>query len=178
VISTNTPPAFLSEKLLYPWYLVSVEWPNLQSTFRVENPLVPAGEGVIGRWLVLQKRIWVSRRFWREHTVAIQGDGSQLWVLFARSCGFWDGACRKCGNRKTKFESRPGVEYILREDGIQTRRFFWLPVLEGDSKLHYWQKGARDTTVFRSGVRTFHRSDSSLLMSMVDPRLPVLRVRV
>jgi len=36
---------------------------------------------------------------------------------------------------KPRFESRPGVEYELREDGIQSRRLSWLQASEGISKL-------------------------------------------
>jgi len=34
-----------------------------------------------------------------------------------------------------RFESRPGLEYKLREDGVQSRRFSWLQASEGSSKL-------------------------------------------
>jgi len=36
---------------------------------------------------------------------------------------------------KPRFESRPGVEYELREDGIQSWRLFELQASEGSSKL-------------------------------------------
>ena len=34
-----------------------------------------------------------------------------------------------------RFENRPGVEYELREDGVQSRRFSWVQASEGCSKL-------------------------------------------
>jgi len=34
-----------------------------------------------------------------------------------------------------RFESRPGVEYQLWEDGVQSQRFSWLQASEGSSKL-------------------------------------------
>ena len=36
---------------------------------------------------------------------------------------------------KRSFENRPGVEYKLSEDGIQSRRLSWLQASEGSSKL-------------------------------------------
>jgi len=51
-------------------------------------------------------------------------------------------------NIKPSFESRPGVEYKLWEDRIQTRRLSWLQVPEGDSKL-LWPERARDTATLR-----------------------------
>jgi len=49
---------------------------------------------------------------------------------------------------KPRFESRPGVEYKLQEDGIQSWRFSWLQVSEGSSKL-LWPKGFRDIVTVR-----------------------------
>jgi len=49
---------------------------------------------------------------------------------------------------KPGFESCPGVEYILRENRIQSRRLYWLQVPEGSSK-HLWPKRARATVSFR-----------------------------
>ena len=45
---------------------------------------------------------------------------------------------------KSRFESRHGVEYKLREDRIQTRRLSWRQAPEGGSKL-LWPERARDT---------------------------------
>jgi len=45
---------------------------------------------------------------------------------------------------KPRFASRPGVEYELRKDGVQSRRLFWLQVSEGNSKI-LRPKGFRDT---------------------------------
>ena len=44
---------------------------------------------------------------------------------------------------KTRFESRLGVEYELREDGIQSQGLSWLQASEGSSKL-FRSKGFRD----------------------------------
>ena len=49
---------------------------------------------------------------------------------------------------KPRFESRPGVEYELREDGIQSRRLSWFQASEGSSKL-LRHKGFRDTVTLR-----------------------------
>ena len=49
---------------------------------------------------------------------------------------------------KPRFERRLSVEYELREDGIQSRRLFWLKASEGSSKL-LRPKGFRDTVTLR-----------------------------
>jgi len=49
---------------------------------------------------------------------------------------------------KPRFESRPGVEYELREDGIQSQRLSWLQTPEGSSKLRR-PKGFSDTMTLR-----------------------------
>ena len=49
---------------------------------------------------------------------------------------------------KPRFESRPGVEYELRENGVQSRRFSWLQPSEGIFKLPR-PKGLRDTVTLR-----------------------------
>jgi len=43
-----------------------------------------------------------------------------------------------------RFESRPGVEYELQEDGIQSRRLSWLQPSEGNSSL-FRPEGFGDT---------------------------------
>ena len=63
-----------------------------------------------------------------------------------------------------RFESRPGMEYKLREDGVQSRGFSWLQASEGNSKLFRPERFGDTVT---SGVGIFHRSDSFLLMSVV-----------
>jgi len=65
---------------------------------------------------------------------------------------------------KLKFESRPGMEYKLREDGIPSWRLSWLQASEGSSKL-FQPQGFGDTVT--PGVGIFHRSDSSSLKSLV-----------
>ena len=47
-----------------------------------------------------------------------------------------------------RFESRPGVEYKLREDGIQSRRLSWIQASEGSCKL-FWPEGFGDTVTLR-----------------------------
>ena len=72
---------------------------------------------------------------------------------------------------KPRFERRPGVQYELREDGIQSRRLSWLQASDGSSKF-FRLKGLE--ILWPSGVGIFHRSDNSLLTSLVDSRSPVL----
>ena len=100
----------------------------------------------MGQWLVRHERRWVSRESWRGHTAEIWAVvrwvsqwlfpalGTQLSVLFSRSLEFSVGTCRKWEITKPRFESQPGVEYKLREDGIQARRLSWPQVPEGGSK--------------------------------------------
>jgi len=79
--------------------------------------------------------------------------GSELLVLFSRSWGFWVGAGRKCGNRKTSiWKPTQRVVYKLLENKIYTRRLPWLQAPEGGSKL-LRREGARDT-IFPSIGRT------------------------
>jgi len=47
-----------------------------------------------------------------------------------------------------RFESGPGVECKLREDGIQSRRLSWFQASEGSSKL-FRLEGFRDTVTLR-----------------------------
>jgi len=73
-----------------------------------------------------------------------------LWlrVLFARS---WNFELAHAGTEevaKPRFESRPGVEYKIRKDGIQSWRLSWLHASEGNSKL-LRPKGFRDTVTLR-----------------------------
>ena len=49
---------------------------------------------------------------------------------------------------KPRLESRPGVEYQLREDGIQSWRLSWLQAPEGSSKL-LWSIRAIDAVTLR-----------------------------
>ena len=70
---------------------------------------------------------------------------------------------------KPRFESRPGFEYKLREDGIQFRRLSCLQASEGSSKL-LRPKGSE--ILWPSGVGIFHRSDSCLLTSLIASRPP------
>jgi len=49
---------------------------------------------------------------------------------------------------KPRFESRPSVEYKLRENEIQSRRLSWLQTSEGSSKL-LWYKVFGDTVTIR-----------------------------
>ena len=49
---------------------------------------------------------------------------------------------------KPRCENRSGVEYKLREDGIQSRRLSWLQAPEGSSKF-LWAKRVRDTVALR-----------------------------
>ena len=72
-------------------------------------------------------------------------------------------------SQKSRFQSRPGVEYELREDGVQCRRLSWVQASEGSSTL-LRSKGFRDTVT----LRCFHRSETSLLTSLVDSQFPVL----
>jgi len=72
---------------------------------------------------------------------------------------------------KSRFESQPVVEYELWEDGVQSRRLSWLQASDGRRKL-LRPKGFRDTVTLGAGI--FHRSDSSLLTSLVDLRSPGL----
>jgi len=61
----------------------------------------------------------------------------------------WLGACRISEEiAKSRFEIRPGVDYKLREDIIQTRRLSWLQAPESGSKL-LWHEEARDTVSLR-----------------------------
>jgi len=56
-------------------------------------------------------------------------------VLFSRS---WDFELVHAGSEevaKPRFESQPGVEYELRQDGIQSLRLSWLQAYEGSSKI-------------------------------------------
>jgi len=61
---------------------------------------------------------------------------------------------------KPRFESRPGVEYKLWENGNQTRRLSWLQALEGDSEL-FLAKGSE--TLILSGVGDL-RQDGEFLV--------------
>jgi len=47
-----------------------------------------------------------------------------------------------------RFESRPGMEYKLLEDGVQSRRFSWLQASEGSIKL-FWPERFGDTVILR-----------------------------
>jgi len=49
---------------------------------------------------------------------------------------------------KLRFESQPGVEYILRKNRIRTQRLSWLQAPEGSSKL-LWPKRASNTVPLR-----------------------------
>jgi len=49
---------------------------------------------------------------------------------------------------KPRFENRPGVEYELREDGVQSHSLSWLQVSEGSSKL-LRPEGFRDNVTLR-----------------------------
>ena len=51
---------------------------------------------------------------------------------------------------RPRFESRPGVEYEFREDGIQSQRLSWLQVSEGSSKF-FRSEGFRDAVTLRCG---------------------------
>ena len=72
---------------------------------------------------------------------------------------------------KPIFESRPGLEYKLREDGVQSRKLPGLQVPDGGSKL-LWPERGRDTVSLRCW--DFHRSDRCLLMNLVGSLLPFL----
>jgi len=61
--------------------------------------------------------------------------GSQLLVLFSRS---WDFELVHAGSEevaKPRFESHAGVEYELRENGIQSLRLSRLQAYKGSSKI-------------------------------------------
>jgi len=65
------------------------------------------------------------------------------------------------------------VEYKLRENGIQTRRFSCLKVLEAGNE----SSGMKGPEILSSlGVGTCHRSDTYLLIILVDSWFPVLCV--
>jgi len=74
---------------------------------------------------------------------------------------------------KPRVESRPGVEYELWEDGIQSSRLSWIQASKGSSQL-LWPKGFRDAVIPRcwnlpsvDGIDGFL---SSLLFLLPEPR--------
>jgi len=72
---------------------------------------------------------------------------------------------------KLRFESRPGVEYELPENGIQTQNIPGLRCLRAKASFS-GLKGSK--ALLFSGVGTFHRSDCTLLISLVDLQSPFL----
>ena len=81
-----------------------------------------------------------------------------LWLFWLRDrnyqCPFpdlWNFELAHAGSEevaKSRFESQLGVEYGLREDGVQSRRISWLQAFESSSKL-LRPKGFRVTVTFR-----------------------------
>jgi len=68
-----------------------------------------------------------------------------------RSPDLWNFELVHAGNEevaKPRLENRLGVEYKLREDGIQSQRLSWLQASEGSRKL-LWPKGFRDTVTLK-----------------------------
>ena len=84
---------------------------------------------------------------------------------------FWNFELARAGSEEvaeSRFESRSGVEYELQEDEIQSRGLSWLQMCIRAAS----SSGLRGSEIlWPSGVKIFHKSDSSLFTSLVDSRL-------
>ena len=142
---TQLRPSFQLKS--YPRCPVSTGWPDLRPISRVES--LPTPVGAVGRWLVQHERRWVSRGYSRGCTAEIW-DNSSLgseWLFRLRDRNYqcsspdlWNFKLAHAGSKelaKPRFESWPGVEYKLQEDGIQSRTLFWLQASEGSKLFRY-----------------------------------------
>jgi len=113
--------------------------------------------------------LWVPQwLFWFSHC-NYQCSSPNLWNFELAHAGIEEVA-------KPRFESRPGVEYELWDDGIQSRRLSWLQASEGSSKLLRC-KGFRDTVTLRCWNLPTVRQllvDQPGELSISDPVCPVL----
>jgi len=78
----------------------------------------------------------------RYRTIALWVPRWLLWLkdrnYYCSSPDLWNFELAHAGIEEVAepiFDSRPGVAYKLREDGIQSRRFSWLQASKGSSKL-------------------------------------------
>ena len=163
-------------------YVSIVTWSGLRSTSRVESPTAP--EGAMGQWLGRHERRLVSRGFWRGHTAEIWAGSS-----FGSSNGFsglriatisallqifgilsWlMQELRKSQNQ----DLRADLAWSMNSGKMESnpRDFLGFRRLRAVGS----SSGLKSSEIlWRLGVGIFHRSDSSLLTSLVDSRSPVL----
>ena len=112
----------------------------LRSRKAVLDILCQQGDLVYGRPHVSKARL-LLREQWVDDWFDCLRDRNYYW---SSPC-LWNFDLAHAGSEeiaKPRFESRPGVEYKLREDRIHTRRLSGLQAPEGGSRI-LWREGAR-----------------------------------